>query len=146
MLIIRVENYFLSLFGLITNNTNICTRYMIATTELTLWTDVFSTKTGAVYQCDAERCWYVDFAGKVARFDHRNFLKLRKAVYAIDIEEKLLNTTTDPDVEIIFICACDHCYVLSLAQIINLKELLEGTFVMLELNHIIHDRLFSNSL
>jgi hypothetical protein len=36
--------------------------------------------------------------------------------------------------------------VLSLAQIINLKELLEGTFVMLELNHIIHDRLFSNSL
>ncbi len=53
---------------------------MIATTELTLWTDVFSTKTGAVYQYDAERCWYVDFAGKVARFDHRNFLKLRKAV------------------------------------------------------------------
>lgn len=119
---------------------------MIATTELTLWTDVFSTKTGAVYQCDTERCWYVDFAGKIARFDHRNFLKLRKAVYAIDIEDKLLNTTTDPDVEIIFICACDHCYVLSLAQIINLKELLQGTFVMLELNHIIHDRLYSNSL
>lgn len=146
MPIIRVKNNFLSLFGLITNNSNICTVIMIATTELTLWTDVFSTKTGAVYQCDAEGCWYVDFAGKVARFDHRNFLKLRKAVYAIDIEQKLLNTTTDPDVEIIFICACDHCYVLSLAQIINLKELLEGTFVMLELNHIIHDRLFSNSL
>jgi hypothetical protein len=143
---IRVEIFFLSLFGLITNNPNICISNMIATTELTLWTDVFSIKTGAVYQCDAERCWHIDFAGKVARFDHRNFLKLRKAVYAINIEQKLLNTTTDPDVEIIFICACDHCYVLSLAQIINLKELLEGTFVMLELNHIIHDRLYSNSL
>ncbi|MDB5086270.1 MAG: hypothetical protein JWR09_264, partial [Mucilaginibacter sp.] len=54
----------------------------------------------------------------------------------------LLDSTKAPDVEIIFICACDHCYVLTLLQIIALKEILEGTFVMLELNNIIHDRLF----
>ena len=111
--------------------------------ELDQWTDVFQTSAGAIYQSDAERCWYVDFAGKVAKFDYRCLLKLRKAVYHIDIEQALLNTTQDPDVEIIFICACDHCYVLSLLQIIALKELLEGTFVMLELNHIIHDRLYN---
>ncbi len=111
--------------------------------ELDQWTDVFQTSAGAIYQSDAERCWYVDFAGKVAKFDYRCLLKLRKAVYHIDIEQALLNTTKDPDVEIIFICACDHCYVLSLLQIIALKELLEGTFVMLELNHIIHDRLYN---
>ena len=114
---------------------------MIETIQETCWTDVFSTKSGSVYQSDAERCWYVDFAGKVARFDYRCLLKLRKAVYHIDIENILLNSTKSPDVEIIFICACDHCYVLSLLQIIALKELLEGTFVMLELNHILHDRL-----
>jgi len=115
---------------------------MITTvTEINQWTDVFSTSAGAIYQSDAERCWYVDFAGKIAKFDYRCLLKLRKAVYHIDIEHALLNTTKDPDVEIIFICACDHCYVLSLLQIIALKELLEGTFVMLELNHILHDRL-----
>ncbi|MEZ2338690.1 hypothetical protein AB6735_23780 [Mucilaginibacter sp. RCC_168] len=115
---------------------------MITTiTTSTPWTDVFKTSAGAIYQCDAERCWYVDFAGKVAKFDYRCLLKLRKSVYHIDIEQALLNTTKDPDVEIIFICACDHCYVLSLIQIIALKELLEGTFVMLELNHILHERL-----
>ena len=114
---------------------------MIETIQETCWTDVFSTKNGSVYQSDAERCWYVDFAGKVARFDYRCLLKLRKAVYHIDIENILLNSTKSPDVEIIFICACDHCYVLFLLQIIALKELLEGTFVMLELNHILHDRL-----
>ena len=114
---------------------------MIETLQATQWTDVFSTKQGAVYQSDVERCWYIDFAGKVARFDYRCLLKLRKAVYHIDIEQTFLNNAKSPDVEIIFICACDHCYVLSLLQIIALKELLEGAFVMLELNHILHDRL-----
>lgn len=104
-------------------------------------TEVFKTTGGAIHQCDAERCWYVDFAGKVARFDYRCLLKLRKAVYHIDIEQLLLDNTKTPDVEIIFICACDHCYVLTLVQIIALKELLEGTFVMLELNRIIQGKL-----
>jgi len=45
-------------------------------------------------------------------------------------------------VEIIFICACDHTYVLSLLQVINLREILQGTFVMLELNQIIYNALY----
>ena len=110
--------------------------------QQTALADVFSTANGAVYQSDAERCWYVDFAGKVAKFDYRCLLKLKKAVYNVDIEAKLLETTKDPDVEILFICACDHCYILSLLQIIALKELLEGTFVMLQLNHILQDKLY----
>jgi len=104
-------------------------------------TEVFSTAHGAVFQNDTERCWQVTFAGKSASFDYRNLLKLRTAVYRIDIEQRLLDSTQSPDVEIIFICACDHCYVLSLAQIIALRDLLEGAFVMLELNQIIYDRL-----
>ena len=105
------------------------------------FTEVFNTTKGAIYQSDSENCCYIDFAGKLARFDYRNLLKLRKAVYQIDIENLLLNSTKAPDLEIIFICACDHCYVLSILEIIALKELLQGTFVMLELNHIIFDRL-----
>ncbi len=105
-------------------------------------TEVFATNKGSIYQNDTERCWYVNFAGKTARFDYQNLLKLRKAVYNVDIEETLLNSSKSPDVEIIFICACDHCYVLTLLQIIELKEILEGTFVMLELNRIIHDNLY----
>jgi hypothetical protein len=105
------------------------------------FSEVYSTRSGAIYQSDSENCWYIDFAGKLARFDYRNLLKLKKAVYQIDIENLLLSSDKTPDLEIIFICACDHCYVLSLIQIIALKELLQGTFVMLDLNHIIYDRL-----
>lgn len=106
-----------------------------------IFTEVFKTINGAIYQNDAERCWYVDFAGKLAKFDYRCLLKLRKAVYHIDIEQRLLDSTLSPNLEIIFICACDHCYVLTLLQIIALKEILEGTFVMFELNHILHNTL-----
>lgn len=105
------------------------------------FSEVYGTRSGSIYQSDSENCWYIDFAGKLARFDYRNLLKLKKAVYQIDIENLLLNSDKAPDLEIIFICACDHCYVLSLIQIIALKELLQGTFVMLDLNHIIYDRL-----
>jgi len=107
----------------------------------TALTEVFTTASGAVFQNDYERCWQVDFAGKSAQYDYRCLLKLRSAINRIDIEQRLLDSTS-PDVEIIFICACDHTYVLTLVQIIALRELLEGTFVMLELNQIIFDKLY----
>ncbi|GAB2691692.1 hypothetical protein GCM10027037_13750 [Mucilaginibacter koreensis] len=106
------------------------------------WTDVFSTGKGTVYQCDRKGCWYVDFAGKLAKFNYNNLQKLKKSIYQIDIEERLLSSAKSPDLEIIFICACDDCYVLSLLQIIAFKELLQGTFAMLELNKLIHDSLY----
>lgn len=114
--------------------------------QTSTWEDVFSTQAGAVYQCDAENCWYINFAGKVAKFDYRCLQKLKKAVYHIDIEAKLLDSSKDPDVEIIFICACDHTYILTLLQIIELKELLQGTFVMLQLNNILHDKLYRTAV
>lgn len=106
------------------------------------FSEVFRTANGSVFQSDKENCWYIDFVGKLARFDYRSIMKLRKAIYAIDIEGLLLNSEISPDLEIVFICACDHCYVLTLLEIIDFKKLLEGTFVMLELNRIIHDRVY----
>jgi hypothetical protein len=45
------------------------------------------------------------------------------------------------DVEIISLCACENCYVLTLPQVVAFKELLAGAKVMLDLNSIIHERL-----
>lgn len=114
-----------------------------AATEIIVdYIEVFNTAKGAVFQSDSENCWYIDFAGKLARFDYRSIMKLRKAIYALDIEALLLNSEKTADLEIVFICACDHCYVLTLLEIISFKTLLEGTFVMLELNRILHDRVY----
>lgn len=107
--------------------------------------EVFTTKQGAIYQCDSENCWYIDFAGKLARFDYRCLLRLNKAINSVDIEKRLMDAKS-PDMEIIFICACDDTYVLTIPQIIAFKELLQGTFVMLDLNHIIYNRLYRTAV
>jgi hypothetical protein len=119
---------------------------VVTTAPSVQFTEVFQTRKGVVFQSDRENCWYIDFVGKLARFDYRSIMKLRKAIYAIDIEALLLNSEISPDLEIVFICACDHCYVLTLLEIIDFKQLLEGTFVMLELNRIIHDRVYRLSI
>ncbi len=106
------------------------------------WAEVFSTHHGSVKQCDRESCWYVNFAGKEGKFDYRSLLRLKKIIYNIDIEAILLKSSKSADLEIVFICASDQCYILDVMEIIAFKELLEGTFVMLSLNHIIQDCLY----
>lgn len=105
-------------------------------------TEVFTTNAGGIYQSDSESCWYVNFAGKLNRFDYRCLLKLKKSVYNIDVDAILLKSGKSADIEIVFICACDHSYVLTVLEIIALRELIQGAFAMLELNHIIYDRLY----
>jgi hypothetical protein len=102
----------------------------VKTATTTNFTEVFSTKAGTIYQNDRECCWYIDFAGKLVRL-----------IYRVDIEAAILDSSKTPEIEMVFICACNHCYFLNLLQIISLKELLEGSFAMLELNQILHDRL-----
>jgi len=102
--------------------------------------EVFSTPSGSAYQSDTERALYIEFAGKVACYDVRCLQRLKKAIFRIDLEA-MATDTSRTDIEIITLCACEHCYVLTLKEILAFRELLEGTFVMLELNSIIQERL-----
>lgn len=101
-------------------------------------TEVFSTASGAVFQSDREKCWYIRFESNTARFEYRCLQKLKKAVAAINIERLLLNDGKEDDLEII-VCSCGPVYILSIRQILALRELLQGAFVMLELNAMTYD-------
>ena len=105
--------------------------------------EVFRTAAGCVSQSDTEKLLLVEFAGKQARYDIRCFLRLKKAIFRIDLEKMATDTTRGSEVEIIRLCACEHCYVLTLSEILAFRELLEGTFVMFELNSIIQERIYA---
>ncbi len=107
------------------------------------WTEVFRTGGGCVYQSDAEKVLFVEFGGKIARYDIRCLNRLKKAVANINLEQMATDVSRTSDVEIISLCACEHCYILNIGQIVALRELLEGAFVMFELNSIIQERLYS---
>ena len=107
------------------------------------WAEVFRTGGGCVYQSDAEKALFVEFGGKIARYDIRCLNRLKKAVASVDLEQMATDVSRTSDVEIISLCACEHCYVLDISQIIAFRELLEGAFVMFELNGMIQERLYS---
>lgn len=102
------------------------------------WEEAFSTTAGTVYQADEERCLYLDFDGKLTRLNYLCLVRLKRAVEKVDIDQMLLDAEA-PDVEIISICACEHCFILTATGVLALRELLQGTFVMFRLNHIIKD-------
>ena len=102
-------------------------------------TEVFCTTAGVVYQSDGEECWYIDFSGKVARFNYASLLRLKRAIENISVEKMLLDPAKGNDFEIISLSAGDHFYVLSAIEILAFKELLHGAFVMLKLNHLLKD-------
>lgn len=103
--------------------------------------EVFRTNSGAVFQSDKERCLYVDFAGKKAKFKYACLLRLKRALEAVSVEEMLINPAGS-DIEIISISGCDHFYILTPVEIIEFRELMKGTFAMFQLNLIIKDCLY----
>ena len=108
--------------------------------------EIFRTAHGCVYQCDKKRCFSIDFAGYLTDFKFPCFLALKKLVDSIDLDEMVLNPDNAADIEIINPCGSDRCYVLTFSQMLEFKELLAGAKVMLQLNSILHERLYRKVL
>jgi len=104
-------------------------------------TEIFSTPFGKVSQCDKNHYFILEFDGKKTEINVPCFFCLKRMVDKVDLHAMASNVDNSSDVEIITPHGCNHCYALTLSQVIQLKELLAGTRVMLELNSIIHERL-----
>lgn len=104
--------------------------------------EIYRTPNGCVFQCDQKRCFAVEFAGYLTEYKLPCFFSLKKLIDRIDLEEMALNPAKGSDIEIISPCGSERCYVLTLPQLIEFKELLAGARVMLQLNSILHERLY----
>lgn len=100
--------------------------------------NVFSNAQGSIYQSDKLNCFYIDFGGKFARYNCIALQKLKKVIEDIDIEALLLNTKR-ADFELVTFNGCEHIYLLNALEIVSLKDLLQGTFTMFKLNHMVND-------
>jgi len=104
--------------------------------------EIYRTPHGCVYQCDQKRCFGVDFGGYLTEYKLPCFFALKKLVDRIDLDEMVLNPAKASDIEIISPCGSERCYVLTLPELIEFRELLSGARVMLQLNSILHERLY----
>ena len=104
--------------------------------------EIFRTPNGCIYQSDRKGCFAVDFGGYLTEFKIPCFFALKTLVDSIDVDAMFLNPRKSSDIEIISPCGSERCYVLTIHQLLEFKELLAGARVMLQLNSILHERLY----
>ncbi|WP_114782459.1 hypothetical protein [Botryobacter ruber] len=102
-------------------------------------TEIYATPAGTVYQCDRRNRLLLSFSGSVTVLKLDTFLRLQKAVDAIDLEEMAASTNRASDLEIISVFGCDRCFVLTLPELYALNDLLAGAKFALELNRMLHE-------
>jgi len=105
--------------------------------------EVFKTESGAVYQCNDKNCLLINFAGESISYKIDQFFSLKAIVDNIDINNMINCTEKASDFAIIAPLSSHKIYILNLCELLSFKELLSGTKVMLELNSIVYERLFS---
>jgi hypothetical protein len=107
--------------------------------------EIHTSNSGAVFQCDRRNRLLVHFAGELAVLKVDAFLRLKKAIDSIDLELMATSTERSSDFEIISVCGCNRCYVLTLPELYTFKELLAEAKFAMELNSVLHE-CFSSQL
>lgn len=100
--------------------------------------EIFSSASGSVYQCNKTNCYILEYSGIATSFKTANFLDFVKQVKSIDIEKMIFSNSAVTDVAILMPPYCDRCFVLTLQDLLNLKELLYGAKFNLQLNSVLN--------
>jgi hypothetical protein len=101
--------------------------------------EVFKTDKGVVYQCDATYRLILEFWDTRTQFSARDFSHFRRMVDTVDVRQMALSTAAEHDIEILTLPRSERCYVLTLCEIVHLRELLDGAKLMLELNSMLRE-------
>ncbi|MCC9167676.1 hypothetical protein [Pontibacter harenae] len=101
--------------------------------------EIYKTGAGAIYQCDRQNRFLLEFAGSLTVLKVDAFIRLKQIIEKIDLVEMANSTDRSSDVEIIYPVGCDCIYVLTLPEVLSLSELLSGAMAMLTLNSMLHE-------
>ncbi len=104
--------------------------------------EIFKTKSAAISQCELTDSFLLSYDQEEIIFKLCDLFSFRKQIMAFDIV-KLLDSHS-PDVEIVHLPHCDRFLVLSIIEILEFRELLNGTFNTLALNSAVQKILRKN--
>jgi hypothetical protein len=102
--------------------------------------EVFRTENGVLSQCDKTESYLLNYQSRELPLKICELIKLKNKLSEIDIVKML--AVESPDIEVIYLHQTDRFFILSIADVLELRSLLNGTFAMLELNSLIHRALF----
>ncbi|MEM6643083.1 MAG: hypothetical protein AAF616_08905 [Bacteroidota bacterium] len=94
--------------------------------------EIFAIKSASISQCERSDSFLLTYEDEELTFRLCDLYAFRKTLMSFDIVELL--DPNAPDVEIIYLPNCDRFLLLTLKQILQFRELLNGTFNTLALN------------
>ena len=103
--------------------------------------ELYRVPKGYSWQCDLTNRVYVHFQETVAAFRLRDFFIFSRKVNAVNIHEMIYNLSDQYDFEIIEAPQQGVFMQLNLCDLIQLRELLDGTKFALKLNSMLHEAL-----
>jgi hypothetical protein len=107
--------------------------------------ELFSTAKGCSVQCDLTSKIILHFGDLKASFRIGDFLNFRRAVNKIDIQSKLFDLSDESDYEFVEAPQLNLSHKLTLCELIQLRELVNGTYFAIELNSLLHQLLYTES-
>ena len=96
---------------------------------------VYSSKFYTLYQCDQERCYYLNMGQKTIRLTFCQFLALRQKVMSIRIEDHFDSNYNEHGLEILMLCNKEHLFILNTMEVLDLKYMVETSFVKLGVSY-----------
>ncbi|MFY0598800.1 MAG: hypothetical protein JXR03_03955 [Cyclobacteriaceae bacterium] len=103
---------------------------------------VFSTSNTSIHQCDITEKFVINlFEGQIA-LNLCGLIAFKKRINEIDLAGMFDNNHSG--IEIISLRHTDRLFVFDIREILELRDLFSGSFVMLELNSVIHKTLVRN--
>ena len=104
--------------------------------------EIFKTKSASITQCELTDSFLLTFDQEEIQFKLCDLFAFRKRIMTFDIIELLESSA--PDVEVVHLPHCDRFLLLNLREILEFRELLNGTFDTLALNSAIQKILRKN--
>ncbi|MCC5920391.1 MAG: hypothetical protein LAT68_08945 [Cyclobacteriaceae bacterium] len=94
--------------------------------------EVFMTQNAGLNLCEKREQFILNFQNTSLELKICELIKLRNKINEVDIIHMLSVDT--PDIEVFYLPMSQRFLILNLREILELKELLSGSFVMLDLN------------
>jgi len=113
--------------------------------NLKVLNELFKTDKGVISQNDQNNKILLEFLDRKAKFRVQEFLHFKRTIDQINLEDILMGDCFS-DLQIVHHKHSDQLFVLTLCDLVALKELLDGAKVMLNLNSIICSRLSAFAL
>ncbi|MEQ9166838.1 MAG: hypothetical protein RLO12_11310 [Fulvivirga sp.] len=105
---------------------------------------VYETNRASLHQCDTSEIYTLRFNSEVVEFRVCQLIAFKRKIQKIDLAQMFADDTAD--IEIVYMPHCDRLFALNIHDVLQLKELFDGAFAMLELNSMIHKELVRRPL